>query len=53
MTNDDIFECIMPYFYDNLINPIGLRIASGFILREIYKNKKIYVNYFLQDQNAI
>ena len=39
----------MPYFYDNLLNPIGLRIACGFILREIYKNKNKYVNIFLSN----
>lgn len=37
----------MPFFYDNEKNSIGLKIASGYILREIYKNDSSYVKLFI------
>ena len=40
-------------FYNTSKNEFGLRIASSYVLRELYKNKIDYVNKFLKDLNSV
>ena len=39
--------------YVNRKYNIGLRIASAFVLRELYKNNQAYIQVFLNDQLAL
>ena len=40
-------------FYNTSKNEFGLRIASSYVLRELYKNKIDYVDKFLKDLNSV
>jgi hypothetical protein len=49
----NVFEMLLKHMKVNTINIIGLRIAVAFILRELYKNHKIYVEAFISNDDCI
>lgn len=49
----NVFETLLKYMKVNNQNIIGLRIAVAYILRELYKNHKIYVEAFISNDDCI
>ncbi len=49
----NLFKSVVPYFYKTADNNMGLRVATAFILRELYKNNSTYINFFLQDEKSL
>ena len=43
LLKNNIFDTILKFTEINQNNPLGFRLASGFILRELYKDRPDYI----------